>query len=191
MNPKETLKKVKTLLGVEVALEQMKLDNGTIIEAEVFEAENDVFIVNDDEKIALPVGQYTLEDGKILIVETEGVISEIKEAEAEEEETPAEEAAPEAATEPEMEAQPTAKKVIESISKEMFFEEIEKLRSEIAEIKLSKIEATEEVKEVELSEEANPIIHNPEVKIEKEINLFAQKRPQTTKDRVFNKLFNN
>lgn len=191
MNAKETLKKVKTLLGVQVALEQMKLDNGTIIEAELFEAGYDVFIVNEEEKIAMPAGEYTFEDGKKLIVEVDGVIAEIKEAEAEEE-MPSEEVAPEAVTEPEMEAQSTApKKVIESISKEMFFAEIEKLRNEIAELKLSKIEVTEEAQEVELSETTKPLVHNPEAKSEKEINLFAQKRPQTTKDRVFNKLFNN
>ena len=187
MNAKDTLKKIKTMLGVQVALEQMKLDNGTVIEAEVFEAGYDVFIVNGEEKIALPVSEYTLEDGRKVIVSVEGVIGEIKEAEAEE--MPAEEVAPEAVTEPEMQAEPTApKKVIESISKEMFFAEIEKLRNEIAELKLSK---EEEVTEVELSEETKPIVHNPEVKAEKEINLYATKRIATTKDRVFNKLFNN
>lgn len=194
MNAKDTLKKIKTMLGVQVALEQMKLDNGTVIEAEVFEPDYEVFIINDEDKIALPVGEYTLEDGKKIIVSVEGIIGEIKEAEAEEE-MPAEEVAPEAVTEPEMEAQSTPKKVVESISKEMFFAEIEKLRNEIAELKLSKEEVKEvelsEVKEVELSEETKPIVHNPEVKAEREINLYATKRALTTKDRVFNKLFNN
>lgn len=186
MNAKDTLKKIKTMLGVQVALEQMKLDNGTVIEAEVFEPDYEVFIINGEDKVALPVGEYTLEDGKKIIVSVEGIIGEIKEADAEEE-MPAEEVSPEAVTEPEMEAQSTPKKVVESISKEMFFAEIEKLRNEIAEIKSSK----EEVKEVELSEETKPIIHNPEAKSEKEINLYATKRVTTTKDRVFNKLFNN
>ena len=184
MNAKDTLKKIKTMLGIQIALEQMNLDNGTVIEAEVFEAGYDVFIVSGEEKIALPVGEYTLEDGRKLIISIEGIIAEIKA-----EEMPAEEVAPEAVTEPEMQVEPTApKKVIESISKEMFFAEIEKLRNEIAELKLSK---EEKVKEVELSEESKPIVHNPEVKAEKEINLYATQRVMTTKDRVFNKLFNN
>lgn len=187
MNAKDTLKKIKTMLGIQIALEQMNLDNGTVIEAEVFEAGYDVFIVSGEEKIALPVGEYTLEDGRKLIISIEGIIAEIKEAEAEE--MPAEEVAPEAVTEPEMQVEPTApKKVIESISKEMFFAEIEKLRNEIAELKLSK---EEKPKEVELSEESKPIVHNPEGKAEKEINLYATQRVMTTKDRVFNKLFNN
>ena len=182
MNPKETLKRVKTLLGIEVSLEQQKLDNGTVLEAEVFEAGNDIFIVSEEEKIAVPVGEYTMEDGKILIISEEGVIGEIKEAS----ETPEEvEEAPE---EPEMAAEPAApKKVIESISKELFFSEIEKLRNEITELKTQK---EEEVKEVELSEEVKPIKHNPEAKPEKDLQLFAQKRNSTTRDRVFNKLFN-
>jgi len=69
---------IKTLLGMEVKLATMKLVNGTEIEAEVFEAENEVFIVSEEEKIALPVGEYELEDGKILVVVEEGIISEIK-----------------------------------------------------------------------------------------------------------------
>jgi len=199
MNAKQTLNKVKTLLGLEIKLEQMKLDNGTVIEAEVFEPDYEVFIVSDEDRIALPVGEYALEDGKILIVSVEGIIGEIKEAEAEEE-APAEEPV----TEPEMEAEKeiaSPKKVIESISKEMFFSEIEKLRNEILELKeqkqeLSKDEQVKDVEvvseEVELSkEEAKPIKHNPEAKAETEVNLYATKRVLTTKDRVFNKLFNN
>ena len=187
MNSKETLNKVKTLLGLEVKLEQMKLDNGTVLEAEMFEAGKDVFIVSEEEKVPLPVGEYVLENGMILLVTEDGIISEIKEAAAEEE-APIEEEV----TEPEMAAETTPKKVVESISKEMFFSEIEKLRNEIAELKASKTElAKDEVVEVELSEEAKPIVHNPEAKTEKNLNLYAQKRAMTTTDRVFNKLFNN
>ena len=38
MNSKETLNKVKTLLGLEVQLEERKLENGTRFEADSFEA---------------------------------------------------------------------------------------------------------------------------------------------------------
>ena len=179
MNPKETLNKVKTLLGLEVKLEQMKLDNGTLLEAKSFEAGKEIFILSEDERVPLPIGEYVLEDGKILMIQEEGIIGEIKEPIAEEEAE-----APEEVTEPEMEAEPTApKKVVESVSKEMFFAEIEKLRNEITELKSQK--------EVELSEEVKPIKHNPEAKSEKNLNLYAQKRAMTTKDKVFNKLFNN
>ncbi|MCP3683124.1 MAG: hypothetical protein GY861_10575, partial [bacterium] len=80
----------------EVKLESMKLENGTTIEAEAFEANQEVFIVTEDEKIALPVGEYELEDGRILVVAEEGVIAEMRDGG---EEAPAEEPAQEEATE--------------------------------------------------------------------------------------------
>jgi hypothetical protein len=179
------INEIKTLLGMEVKLAQMQLENGTVIEAEVFEAEQAVFIVNEDDRIALPVGEYLLEDGMVLKVEVEGVIASI---EMPEEEAPEVEEveAPEAEVEVEAAAEASPKKVIESITKEMFFSEIEKLRNEIAELKLSK---TEEVApNVELSVE--PLTHSPEVKDIK-VQQFASNRALTTQDRVMAKLFNN
>ena len=46
----------------------------------------DVFIVNGDDNAPLPVGEYILEDDKVLIVVEEGKISEVKEIEEEVEE---------------------------------------------------------------------------------------------------------
>jgi len=194
MSAKTQINKIKTLLGLEIKLEQMKLENGTILEAEAFEAGAEIFIVNEEDRIAVPMGEYMLEDGKVLIITEDGIIGEIKDAEA-----PAEEAAPEAEVEVEAEAETsTPKKVVESITKEMFFSEIEKLRNEIAELKAANVEVKEEVelsaevKEVELSaEESQPLKHNPEGAVEKkQTNLFAQKAPKTTRDLVFSKLFN-
>lgn len=199
MSAKNQINKIKTLLGLEIKLEQMKLENGTILEAEAFEAGAEIFIVNEEDRIAVPMGEYMLEDGKVLIIAEDGIIGEIKDAE----EAPAEE--PEVEVEVEAEAETsTPKKVVESITKEMFFSEIEKLRNEIAELKAANVEVkeevelsaevTEEVKEeaVELSaEEAQPLKHNPEGAVEKkQTNLFAQKAPKTTRDLVFSKLFN-
>lgn len=179
------INEIKTLLGMEIKLAQMTLDNGTVIEAEVFEPQQAVFIVNEDDRIALPVGEYLLEDGMVLKVEVEGVIASI---EMPEEEAPEVEEVetPEAEVEVEAAAEASPKKVIESITKEMFFSEIEKLRNEIAELKLSK---TEEVApNVELSVE--PLTHSPEVKDIK-VQQFASNRALTTQDRVMSKLFNN
>jgi len=196
MSAKTQINKIKTLLGLEIKLEQMKLENGTILEAEAFEAGAEIFIVNEEDRIAVPMGEYMLEDGKVLIITEDGIIGEIKDAE---EEAPAEEAAPEAEVEVEAEAETsTPKKVVESITKEMFFSEIEKLRNEIAELKAAKVEVKEEVElsaekvAVELSaEETQPLKHNPEGAVEKkQTNLFAQKAPKTTRDLVFSKLFN-
>lgn len=73
---------------VKVELAQVSLEDGTVLEAEAFEAGQDVFIVNEDERIALPVGEYLMADGMVLTVVEEGVIDSIDEApaaEAEEE----------------------------------------------------------------------------------------------------------
>jgi len=204
MNTDRTLlNKARVLLGLEVKLEQMKLDNGAILEAEVFEAGAEIFVVADDERVAVPVGEYEVEGGMIIVVSEEGIIGEIKEASAEEE-APAETEAEEVEEEELSTETASPKKIVKSISEEMFFSEIEKLRTEINELKLSKtevvaeevVELSEEVKEVkedkvELSaEEVEGITHTPEnLSDKKELNLYSQKgNKNTTRNRIFNKI---
>ena len=199
------LNKVRELLGMEIKLEQRKLEDGvTIIEADAFEAEAEVVIITEDEqRIPLPIGEYKMEDGMILVIAEEGIIAEIKEEAAEEEvieeeaEKEYEEKEEEMATE---EAKPV-KKVVESVSKETYFSEIEALKKENEDLKsqiekLSKVEeVTEEVVEekTELSAEeldpaVKPISFNPENKQETERILYAQNRTETTLDRIYRKL---
>lgn len=198
MNEKSILNKVRTLLGMEVKLETMRLTDGvSMLEAEVFEAGQPVFILTEDEqRIALPVGEYELEDGRILVVIEEGIIADIREAaeaevevevEAPEAEMPAEE---EMAQEP---AAPTAKKIIESVTKESFFSEIEALKKENEELKAQlnlSTEVAEEVAPVELSEEPKPISFNPENETKVEVMRLAKNRNRSTMDSIFEK-FNN
>ena len=191
MNTNETLNKVRTLLGIEVKLEQMKLDNGAILEAESFEAGAEIFVVADEEKVAVPVGEYESE-GKIIVIEEEGIIAEIKEAQAEEE-APEEEVVEEEVEEEELSTETASpKKIVKSITEEMFFSEIEKLRNEINELKLAKVEV-EEVEEVSVELSSEPevegISHNPENLTEKkELNLYSQKGKNNTINRIFNTL---
>lgn len=179
------INEIKTLLGMDVKLAQMKLKDGvTVLEADAFEMDNAVFIVNGEERIPVPVGEYELEDGMILVVAVEGVIAEIKEAVVEAPE------APEAEVEVEVEAQAavaTPKRIVESVSKEMFFAEIEKLRTEIAELK-----SVKEVVKEELSSDiaVEPLTHSPEVKNEVKLNKLSPNRQMTTQDIVMSKLFN-
>ena len=199
MNEKSILNKVRTLLGLEVKLETMKLTDGvSMLEAESFEAGQPVFILTEDEqRIALPIGEYELEDGRILVVIEEGVIAEIKEVTEEEEmpeeqiNEPAEMPEEEMAQEP---AAPTAKKIIESVTKESFFSEIEALKKENEELKaqiaLSKTEVAEEVAPVELSEEPKPISFNPENETKVEAFKVSKNRQRSTMDSIFEK-FNN
>jgi hypothetical protein len=173
------INEIKTLLGMEVKLAQMKLKDGvTVLEADAFETDNAVFIVNGEERIPVPVGEYELEDGMILVVTVEGVIAEIKEAVVEEE------AAPEAEVEVEAQAESaTPKRIVESVSKEMFFAEIEKLQAQIAELKSVKQELSSEVV-------VEPLTHSPEVKNEVKLNKISTNRQMTTQDIVMAKLFN-
>lgn len=184
------INQIKTLLGMEVKLETMKLSDGvTVLEAEMFEAGNEVFVVTEDEqKIALPIGEYEMEDGRILVVVEEGVISEIKEKEAEEEEMPEE--APieeEAKKEQEMETSKAApKKIVESMIKESFFSEIEALKNENNALK-SELSKLKETKEVELSE-VKPISFNPENENTNDSIKLSAKRQRTTMDSILEKL---
>lgn len=179
---------------MEVKLEQMKLMDGvTVLEADMFEAGNEIFIVTEDEqKIALPIGEYELEDGRLLVVVEEGIISEIKEKVEEEEapevEQPIEE---EAKKEQEMEtAKSNPKKVVESVIKESFFSEIEALKNENNQLKaeLSKLKEVKQEVELSVEEEVKPITHNPENKKTVDVFKYGQNRPLTTMDRILEKL---
>lgn len=178
--------KIKELLGMEVKLEQMALDNGTVIEAEMFEAGQAVFIVNGEDRVALPIGEYALEDGRILVVATEGEIAEIKEA-APTEENPEVEVEVEQSAEP----TPTAKKVIESVVKESHFssEEVDALKSEIEALK-TELASMKEVKEDIIALSTQPLTHNPDAQVKQDRVLFSQNREMTTIDRVMSKIAN-
>ena len=199
MKATEILSKIKTYLGEDTAdivqnieqsqvveLAQAKLDNGTVLEAEAFEAGNEIFILTDDEKVALPIGEYTMEDGQILVVIEEGIIGEIKsESQEEEEEVEASEEVSEELETEEVEAEYATK------------EELAEVRSLVEEIK-QMIEKKEEMSEVEeqvkeeLSETpaTEAITHNPEPK--QKVSLkYAQNRKQSTFDKVMSKIVNN
>ena len=154
----DTLKKVKTLLGLEVSLEQMKLDNGTVIEAEKFEAGESVFIVTEDEKVALPIGEYELEDGSKLVVEEDGIIATIGSIDEEEVE--------EEVVEEEVEAEEEETEM-EYVSKQEFTEALTEIVKMIEELKgkdeMKQTEVTEvEELETQLSEAATkPLKHAP------------------------------
>lgn len=193
------LNKVKELIGVElseeVKLAQATLENGTVIESESFEAGSEVFIVTEDEMVALPVGEYKLEDGETLIVEEEGIIASIGavEEEVEEEVEAAEDKKEEMeyATKAELSE---IKAMIDEIKamiepkEEMSEEGVSSIKSEETTTKTVYAEK-EEVKE-ELSAETpvEKITHNPEAESKPNLNLYAQKRALSTADRVLQRI---
>ena len=198
MNNRTILNKVKELLGMEVKLEQRKLEDGvTVIEADEFAPEAEVVIITEDEQmIPLPIGEYVMEGGEeVLVVVEEGIISEIKAKEEEEEVVEEEEAKKdydEKEEEMEKEVQPV-KKTIESIVKETHFSELEALKKENEELKQKLSELTEVKEEKqELSEDLEPaengITYNPENVAKTDGYKFSRNRAETTLDRVFKKL---
>ena len=128
-----------------------------------------------------------MEDGRILVVEVEGIIKEVKEKMEEE---PVMEEEPTVEVEVEAETAKTApKKTIESVVKETFFTEIEALKTENDTLKaeLSALKTTE-VTEVELSDEPKPISFNPENTNPIEIMKLSSKKPRSIMDSVLSKL---
>ncbi len=205
MKSNNVIEKIKDVLNLneEVKLEQAKLDNGTVIEADAFESGNEVFIVTEDEKVALPIGEYALEDGKILVVAEEGLISEIKDAEAEEEAEEVEEVEAKEEEKEEMgyatkEELAEVKSMIEEIKamlepkEDLSADDLGNLLTEEL-AKHEKVELNEIPVEVqaELNEpSAEPIVSNPEV--HKTISKFSvsKNRKSTTIDRVMSRLNN-
>ena len=193
MKAQEILNKIKNVVGVELSeetaiqLEEMKLENGTILVAESFKQGESVFIKSEDEEIALPVGEYALEDGRKLMVKEEGLIDSIMEAEKEEVEASEETVTENKETEnTELEEE----KEEMYVTKEEFALAVEEIKSMIEKIG-DKKEMSEEVEKEELSAEvAEPIKHNPE-KIDKKVNVKISNKIETKMDRIIRRLNNN
>jgi hypothetical protein len=177
----------------EVKFEQMTLENGAVLEAEVFEAGNEVFVISGEDRIPAPVGEHVLSDGRVLVITEEGLIAEIKEAAAEEVEEKIEvevEASAEEATElAEVEVKeeaPAVAAIVEKVLEEiaMMREEMKEMREEMG--AYAKKEEMAAVKaELSAAPAAKPIKHNPETK---QVNKVEFNRPQKSIDRVLARL---
>jgi hypothetical protein len=191
----QAINTLKTYLGMEVKLEQMKLVDGATLEADKFEAGYSVSVLSSEgEMVALPVGEYELESGMVLVVTEEGVIAEVKEKQAEQEV----EVEVEASTETkQVEAQP--KKVVES--KEYHFsseeikaliDEVENLKKEIIDLKSEKYVEEQPTDTVEFSkqEEAKPISYNPENTTPMDWTDLTPKAPMSGLDKILERIYN-
>jgi hypothetical protein len=187
MNSNDMINQIKTLLGMEAKLAQAKLENGTVIESDMTEG-SEIFIVTEEERIAMPIGEYQLEDGQVLIVEEEGIIASVGVAE----EAPEEEVEAEVAEDL---SEEVTEETLEEEKEEMGYatkEELAEVKSMIEDIK-AMIEKKEEMSE-EVSEEkeelsaVEKVTHNPEVEDKKISFLYGQSRPQNTMDRVMSKI---
>jgi hypothetical protein len=191
----QAINTLKTYLGMEVKLEQMKLVDGATLEADKFETGYSVSVLSSEgEMVPLPVGEYELESGMVLVVTEEGVIAEVKEKEAEKEV----EVEVEASTETkEVEAQP--KKVVES--KEYHFsseeikaliDEVENLKKEIIDLKSEKYVEEQPTDTVEFSkqEEVKPISYNPENTTPVDWTDLTPKAPMSGLDKILERIYN-
>tara|TARA_B110000902_G_scaffold263967_1_gene344248 strand:+ start:1874 stop:2479 length:606 start_codon:yes stop_codon:yes gene_type:complete len=199
MKSNEMINQIKTLLNIEVKLEETKLENGTIVSAESFEKGKEIFIVTDDEKVAMPVGEYLLEDGRLVVVSEEGMIGDVREVSDE---------VPEKESEEGKEITEDLEEDKEEKKEEMGYVTREELSSAIGEIKATIDEIKEMMapKEEDLSNDSNslksrtvkeefseaaakPIKHNPESETAQKTRVeFGKGKFSTTLDRVLNKL---
>ena len=200
MKSTDMLNKVKELLGVELSeekeikLAQAELENGTIIESETFEPGKEIFIVTEDDRVPLPPGEYKLIDGETLIVEEEGIIASIgavEEAPVEEEVEAEEEKKEEMgyATKEELEE---VKKVVEEIKAILDPKQEEEEMSEDTESSVKSEETTTKTVYAQKEEMAQveKVTHNPENETNKKMNLYSQKKGNSTLDRVMQKISN-
>ncbi len=192
LTPEDNAPEVQEEVKVEMAT--MKLANGIVLEAESFEAGENVFLIGEeDEKVAAPVGEHELEDGRILVVEEEGVIAEIREASAEEEVVEEEsEVAEEMAEEEEM-AYVTKEEFEAAVSeiKEMIAGMMPKEEQSAEEVEMTSEEVTEEVVEVEMSADEVPAakkVTAAPVEKKQDMVQFSKKAGANTLSRVLSKL---
>ena len=188
------LNDIKTLLNIEVKLEDMKLENGTVITTESLEKGNEVFIVTDDEKVAMPVGEYILEDGRLLIVEEEGIIADVRDVS---DDVPAKEETTEDLEEETIETEvpeevaSEVEAIVEAVV-EVIAPVIEEVKSEIEELKKQYAslmdEKVDDKKKEDLSAATKPITRNSQPKTNKAKVEFGSGKFGTTLDRVLNKL---
>jgi hypothetical protein len=204
MNLQEVFKKIEMALtpsqdaapevqevqeDVKVEMASMRLADGTLLEAEEFVAGENVFLVGeDDERVAAPVGEHNLEDGRVMVIEEEGVIAEVREAAAEEE----------------VEVE-QAEEEMAYVTKEEFGAAIDELKGMIAgmmpqeemateePVEMNAEEATEEVVEeqVEMSADEVPAakkVAAAPVEKKPEMHKFANKGRQDALARVMSKL---
>ncbi len=179
---------------------QMKLENGTILEADNFQEEDAIFIVTDDEKVPLPIGDYELEDGRKLIIVDEGIIGSIGESVEEEK---SEEMVKENLEEIQEEVK---EETMSYVSREELEDAVSEVKEMIEEVKAKLEEVKEEEKEVEAMDDkeekaeltaelskpsVSPLKHNPEAETKIGLKKIGMNRKfSSPMDRILEKINN-
>jgi len=128
----------------------------------------EIFVETEQGALPLAPGEYTLQDGTVIVVEQEGILNEIRPVVEE----PAE-------VEIEIEAEKKEKNtmdeqkvkaIVETLVKEYKFSAIEELKKENSELKDSVVMLSEAIEELSKPYEAKK---NEPVKVERKINMSA------------------
>jgi len=191
MSSNDTLNKIKTILGLEVSFETKKLENGTTFESEKFENGSEVFILTEDERIPVPVGKYTMEDGFTLTIQKEGVIASLAEDEEEKEDEREDEGEADVQDWAGMEKRIKNLEIAVADLKKDKENKMEDVEEEIEE---EEVEASNSLKSRTVKEEfarVQPFKHSPEKEAKQKLTRYGQNRRMTTQDRVFNQIFNS
>jgi len=200
----EALDKIKEILGmVEVVseneptpaelseakehlkFEEATLEDGTIISADSFEIGNEVFIVVEDERQRMPIGEYVFADGTLLVVEEEGIIARIGIPEEEVVEEVVEESKTEELSETNTETKDALVQAIGVL--ENLVQEFASIKEEFNTLKTAKEEAVAKVEEFEKVGEG--ITPSPEGKTSETKSMveFSKLSPQERVAYLINK----
>ena len=200
----EALDKIKEILGmVEVVseneptpaelseakehlkFEEATLEDGTVISADSFDIGNEVFIVVEDERQPMPVGEYVFADGTLLVVEEEGIIARIGIPEEEVVEEVVEDSKTEELSETNTETKDALVQAIGVL--ENLVQEFASIKEEFNTLKTAKEEAVAKVEEFEkVGEEITP---SPEGKTSETKSMveFSKLSPQERVQYLINK----
>ncbi len=202
MKAQSILNQIKEIVGVKlsedtaVKLEEVKLDNGTIIVAEKFESGASVFIKSEEEEIALPIGKYSLEDGRELVVKEEGLIESIGDIKEEVEEK-VEEEVEASEEETDLEEHEEKEEKMQYVTKEEFAKAVEEIKAMIEKMGYKDKEKMQEEpisenKEELSAEPTEPLVHNPEAEEKQKFEFhISSKNVDTAMDRIYARINNN
>lgn len=200
----EALDKIKEILGmVEVVsenepttaelseakehlkFEEATLEDGTIISADSFDIGNEVFIVVEDERQPMPIGEYVFADGTLLVVEEEGIIARIGIPEEEVVEEVVEDSKTEELSEANTETKDALVQAIGVL--ENLVQEFASIKEEFNTLKTAKEEAVAKVEEFEKVGEG--ITPSPEGKTSETKSMveFSKLSPQERVQYLINK----
>jgi len=188
MKNTDILSRINALLSKKVELEQMTLENGTVVESDSFAVGEPIFAIDGETKTPLEVGEYVMADGTKLYVTEIGIIGEVEALTYDEKEVVEEELSiePEVETEAEpvveelAEVPPTIEEVIAKVM-EAVQPKIDELQAMIDVLAGGQTEMKETLSTVSATK---PTTHRPKEKV-KMSEVKVATNTSATQARIF------